>query len=337
MKEAGFYEKLQDDDVHCFLCAQHCRIKPGERGLCGVRENRAGVLETLSYARPIAAHVDPIEKKPLYHFRPGTLSYSIGTMGCNFTCSFCQNADIAQGPGQTRQFVGEEVRPSRVVENAKASDCATIAYTYTEPTIFLEYALDTAIIAKSEGLDNVFVTNGFMTRQALDAASPYLDAANVDLKAFRDDFYREQCGARLKPVLESIRAMKEKNIWIEVTTLVIPGLNDDPGELRELAEFLVSVGREIPWHVTAFHPTHRLTDRGRTPAETLHEARRIGLEAGLMYVYTGNVPGEEGRHTYCPKCGEKSMDRGGFRAETSGMTGGECAKCGWKVHGVGLS
>ena len=337
MKEAGFYEKVgEGQDVHCFLCAQHCRIKPGERGKCAVRENRNGILETLVYSRPVAAHVDPIEKKPLYHFYPGTLSYSIGTVGCNFTCSFCQNADIAQPAGGSGMLSGREFRPSQVVEAAKSEGCASIAYTYTEPTIFMEYALDICIIAQTEDIKNVFVTNGFMTRQALDAVSPYLDAANVDLKSFRDEFYRGQCGARLSPVLETIRAMKEKGIWVEVTTLIIPGLNDDPGELRELAEFIVQNGPETPWHVSAFHPTHRLTDRGPTPAETLREARRIGLEAGLRYVYVGNIPGDVGRHTSCPECGEELINRGGYGARLTGVSEAACAGCGTEVPGEGL-
>jgi pyruvate formate lyase activating enzyme len=336
MKEASFYEKLDEGDVHCFLCSRHCRIKPGERGKCGVRENRAGVLETLVYARPVAANADPVEKKPLYHFHPGSKAYSIGTAGCNFTCSFCQNADIAQSPGETGAIAGREVRPHQVVANAKSHGCASIAYTYTEPTIFMEYALDTCIAAHAEGIHNIFVTNGYMTEQALDAVTPYLDAANVDLKSFRDEFYRERCGARIGPVKKTIRAMKDKGVWVEVTTLVIPGLNDDPGELRELADFLAQVGPETPWHVSAFHPTHRLTDRGPTPAETLTRAREIGLEAGLWYVYVGNVPGNAGRHTYCPECGEELVNRGGFRARASGVSGAACVGCGKGVSGVGL-
>ena len=337
MKEALFYETVGEKDAHCFLCSHHCRIKPGERGKCGVRQNDDGVLHALTYARPVAAHVDPIEKKPLHHFYPGTTVYSLGTMGCNFRCSFCQNADIAQTPAGTGQVVGDWLSPEEVVDAAVDFDCPTIAYTYTEPTVFMEYALETAQEARSRGLRNVFVTNGFMTPQALEAIAPCLDAANVDLKAFSDNFYREQCGARLKPVLETIRLMKAKGIWVELTTLVIPGLNDAPEELRRLARFIATTGEDIPWHVSAFHPAHRLVDRCPTPVETLRMARHIGQDAGLKYVYIGNIADPEGRHTYCPVCGARLIDRSQYAgAPTPALVQGACARCDARIHGVGM-
>ncbi len=336
MKEAQFYKRLDHGDVHCFLCAQHCRIKNGARGKCGVRENREGTLYSLVYGRLIARNVDPIEKKPLFHFMPGTRSYSIATAGCNFQCMFCQNADISQvSPGQ-KIIHGIDAAPETLVQEALRSQSASISYTYTEPTIFMEYALDTAREAQAAGLRNVFVTNGFMTREALDAVTPYLDAANVDLKAFTERFYADHCGARLKPVLDTLRSMKERNVWVEITTLLIPGLNDDPGELRGLAEFILSLGPETPWHVTRFHPTHRMTDRPVTPLKTLERAREIGLEAGLRYVYTGNVPGSEGEHTYCHQCHALLIERYGFSIRRRELAGGVCARCGTAPAGFGV-
>ncbi len=336
MKEAGFYEKLEDLDLQCHLCAHRCRIHPGKRGICGVRENRDGTLYSLVYGRLIAANVDPIEKKPLFHFLPGSRSYSIATVGCNFQCLFCQNADISQAPREHGRIVGETVDPEEVVEDARRTGSASIAYTYTEPTIFMEYALDVAEKARAEGLRNVFVTNGYMTAEALRQAEGLIDAANVDLKAFTDAFYRKQCGARLQPVLDTLRLMKSMGIWLEVTTLLIPGLNDDPAELRDIARFLVTLGPETPWHVSRFHPTYRLTDRPSTPVETVRKARDIGLEAGLHYVYTGNVFGDRGESTFCHQCGEILLERRGFSLHRTGMKQGACLKCGARAAGVGL-
>jgi pyruvate formate lyase activating enzyme len=336
MKEAMLYNKLDENRVHCFLCAQHCRIKPGKRGKCGVRENRDGQLWTLVYEQVIAQNVDPIEKKPLFHFYPGTRSFSIATSGCNFRCLFCQNADISQAPRELNTIYGQRVPASLVVEQAKRTGCASISYTYTEPTIFMEYALDVAKLAYDEELKNVFVSNGYMTPEALEAAAPFLDAANVDLKAFNDKFYVEQCGAHLKPVLATLEGMKKLGIWLEVTTLLIPGLNDDLGELRDLARFLFQLGPEIPWHISRFHPTYLLTDLPPTPVETIRAAREIGKEAGLWYVYTGNVPGDEGESTYCHQCGALLMERFGFSTQRRGLKEGLCAQCGAVLAGVGI-
>jgi pyruvate formate lyase activating enzyme len=336
MKEAMLYRKLDEDKVHCFLCAQHCRIKPGERGKCGVRENQTGVLWSLIYGRLIAQNIDPIEKKPLYHFHPGSMSYSIATAGCNFSCLFCQNADISQSPREYKSIFGNMTAAKDVVDSALKRRCATISYTYTEPTIFMEYALDVAREAHNAGLANVFVSNGYMTGEALEVIAPYLDAANVDLKAFSDKFYQEQCGAHLKPVLQTLEGMKKRGIWLEVTTLLIPGLNDDPAELRELAQFLVSLGPDTPWHVSRFHPTYRLTDRPPTPVETVRTAREIGLKAGLRYVYTGNIPGEKGENTYCHQCGDLLIERYAYSIQTPGLQHGACTKCGVTMAGIGL-
>jgi pyruvate formate lyase activating enzyme len=336
MKEAICYEKLDEEAVHCFLCSQHCRIKPGKRGKCGVRENRAGQLWSLVYGKLIAQHIDPIEKKPLFHFYPGSRSYSIATAGCNFRCLFCQNADISQGPRELGAIYGQPVAAETAVEEAREAACESISYTYTEPTIFMEYALDVGQLAHAAGIKNVFVSNGFMTQESLAAITPCLDAANVDLKAFTDSFYHDQCGARLDPVLKTLERMKQAGIWLEVTTLLIPGLNDNPAELRELALFLYQLGPEIPWHISRFHPTYRLTDRPPTPVSTLRMARDIGLEVGLKYVYVGNVPGDAGENTRCHGCGNLLIERFGFSIKRVGLDGSRCRTCAVEMVGVGI-
>jgi pyruvate formate lyase activating enzyme len=317
--------------VHCFLCAHHCRIAPGDLGLCGVRENSGGVLYTLVYGRPVSTAVDPIEKKPLFHFLPGTRSLSLATVGCNFTCTFCQNSDISQMPRDHGRVVGRPLSPRQVVEEALTTGCASISYTYTEPTIFYEYARDCARLASVEGLKNVFVTNGYMTAETLADIDGDLHAANVDLKAFSDDFYRRLVGARLKPVLDSILRLHAMGVWLEVTTLLIPGHNDSEDELRALASFLVSVSPDIPWHVSRFHPAYRLMEVPPTPVASLERALKVGREAGLHYVYAGNVPGHQSESTVCPTCGEVAIERQGFRIVRDGTSNGSCSGCGAKL------
>lgn len=334
--EALLYEKLEDRNVRCHLCWHSCIIPEGKRGICRVRENSGGILYSLVYGRLVALHVDPIEKKPLYHFLPGSLSYSIATVGCNFRCRFCQNADIAQLPADHGGIItGETFSVEQVVRKAEIANCRSISYTYTEPTIFFEFALETAKIAHSRGIRNVFVTNGYMTPEALELIHPFLDAANVDLKAFSQKYYKELCGAELKHVQETLRRMKSCGVFVEVTTLIIPGLNDRPEELKALAAFLVNdLGAETPWHISRFYPTYLLTDRPPTPVRTLREAREIGLQAGLKYVYTGNVPGDPGENTFCRDCGEMLIPRSGFHVGRIRLTDGRCQKCGALVEGI---
>lgn len=334
MKEAYLYQKLDDEKVRCVLCNHRCLIKEGDRGICGVRENRGGTLISLVYGKIIAGHCDPIEKKPLFHFLPGTSSYSIATVGCNFKCRFCQNADISQMPYDQNKIMGEDMTPERVVKLALESRAASISYTYTEPTIYFETALDTARVAVSEGIKNVFVSNGYMTKECLQEICPNLHAANVDLKAFSERFYKDQCGAKLKPVLKTIQAMKEMGIWLEVTTLLIPGLNDSFEELRDLARFLADIDPGIPWHISRFHPTYRLTDTPSTPVETIRQARDLGYETGLQYVYTGNIPGDEGENTFCHSCREPLIDRIGFHVTESRIMKNRCPRCGTEIPGV---
>ncbi|MBU0986115.1 MAG: AmmeMemoRadiSam system radical SAM enzyme [Proteobacteria bacterium] len=336
--EAYLYESLPERKVKCHLCNHRCLIKDGKRGICGVRENHGGVLETLVFGRLIARHIDPIEKKPLYHLLPGSLSYSIATVGCNFKCLFCQNADIAQMPSDRNGMIaGSVFSPEEIVNDAVKGDCKTIAYTYTEPTVFFEFAFETAKLATQKGIKNVFVTNGYMTAEALHMISPYLDAANVDLKAFTDDFYKTYCSAKLEHVKNTLKLMKSLGVFVEVTTLLIPGLNDDKTQLEALATFLADdLGAETPWHISRFHPTYKLTDRPRTPLETLLAAREIGIKAGLKYVYTGNVPGEGGENTFCYQCQKILIERWGFDVRKNRVANDQCPHCGARIHGVGL-
>jgi pyruvate formate lyase activating enzyme len=334
--EALLYATLEEKTVRCALCAHRCKIAPGNRGICRVRENRDGRLETRVYGKLIAQHIDPIEKKPIFHMLPGSRAYSIATVGCNFKCRFCQNADIAQLPADHQgAIVGQTVAPEAVVADARDNGCESIAYTYTEPTVFFEFALDVARLARESGLRNIFVTNGFMTAEALAMLLPFLDAANVDLKSFSDDVYKDICGARLAPVKATLKRMKEGGILVEVTTLLIPGLNDSPEEVTAIARFLVDeLGPDTPWHISRFHPTYRMTDRPNTPVETLMRAREIGMAAGLRYVYVGNVPGSGGENTLCPDCGNIVINRFHYRSRTNLIDTNHCAYCQHVIDGI---
>ena len=330
-----FYERLAGDRVRCGLCRFFCLIGPGKRGRCRVRENRDGMLYSLVWGRAVAEHVDPIEKKPLFHFLPGTRSYSVATVGCNFRCLHCQNYSIAQPDEDNVERSGTLVEPKDIVERAVASGCRSIAYTYTEPTIYFEYAYETARLARAAGLKNVFVTNGYITGEALAVIAPFLDAANIDLKAFREPFYRDVVGASLSEVLDCIREYKRLGIWLELTTLVIPNRNDSDAELGDIARFISSeLGCDTPWHVTQFYPTYRLTDQPRTPPATLRNARRLGVEAGLRYVYEGNIPRSGGEDSCCPGCGSLLIKRHGYVVEQNLLADGRCPGCGIGIDGV---
>jgi len=332
------YEKLDDAEVRCHLCSHRCTIPQGSYGICGVRQNIDGTLFSLVYDKIIAANTDPIEKKPLFHFYPGSRAYSIATAGCNFTCLHCQNADISQLTRERKGYiVGDTVSPKEIVRNAQRSGCKSIAYTYTEPTIFFELSFDTGAIAHTKGIKNVYVSNGYMTPEALKELSPYLDGINIDLKAFTDKFYKEVCGGRLEPVLNTIKLAKELGIWVEVTTLVIPTLNDSEHELKQIAEFINGVDSDIPWHISQFYPTYKLTAQPRTPVETLHMAREIGVKTGLHYVFEGNVPGRGNENTYCPQCGEMLIERWGYSIGKNIIDNGRCPYCHASVAGAGLS
>jgi pyruvate formate lyase activating enzyme len=334
MKEALFYEKRDDGSVKCRLCCHYCAIAEGKRGICGIRENSNGRLNSLVYGKVIAQNIDPIEKKPLFHFLPGSTSYSIATAGCNFKCLHCQNYDISEYPRLYRDIPGREMSPQDVVAAALAAGCASISYTYTEPTIFMEYALDCARLAREKGLKNVFVSNGYTSPEAIEAIAPYLDANNIDLKG-DDDFYRKIAGARLQPVLDTIKKMKELGIWIEITTLIIPGLNDSDEFFHWTADFIKSTDPSIPWHVSRFHPTHKMLDRTPTPPATLQRAGKIGLDTGLRYVYQGNILGT-GENTFCYSCGKLLIERSGFSLGNIAIADSKCPYCAAVIDGVGL-
>lgn len=334
MKEALLYEKLDQAAVQCFLCAHQCRIPEAGFGICGVRQNLKGLLYTHVYGRLIASHVDPIEKKPLYHFLPGSTSFSIATPGCNFRCRFCQNWQISQVNTRDGTAPAADITaPAAVVKAALQYNCRSISYTYTEPTIFFEYAYDCARLAHEKGLKNVFVTNGFMSRQALETIRPYLDAANVDLKYFKDESYKKICGGRLQPVLDSITAMRQLGIWVEVTTLVVPGSNDSDQELQGIAQFIASVDKDIPWHISRFYPQYKMDDIAPTPQETLRRAEALGRAAGLRYIYAGNVSGW-GSDTFCHHCRKLLLKREGFSILESNIKAGRCASCAGAIPGV---
>jgi len=334
--EASFYDPEEGSGaVRCGLCGHRCRISDGDRGVCQVRENQGGRLVALAYGRLLAMTPDPIEKKPLSHFQPGTRSLSIASASCNLSCPWCQNhhlSDMVRGGGR---IAGDFVSPEVVVDEAVARGCASISYTYSEPTIHYEHNRDVGRLARARGLKNVFVTNGLMTVEAArDGAKTFLDAANVDLKAIRAGTYEKLCKGPLGAVLDCIRTLCEEGVWVEVTTLVIPELNDGQDELGQIAQFLSGLSLDIPWHLSRYHPDHRWQEAEATPLATLRRAREIGLEAGLHHVYTGNVWGDEGEHTYCPSCGQLVIQRRGFLASPEGMDGGKCRHCGTVIAGV---
>lgn len=334
MQEAMFYTQEENNRVRCGLCRSRCLISDDGCGICNVRENHGGILYSRVYGKICAEHVDPIEKKPLFHFLPGSSSYSIASSGCNFRCRFCQNYEISQIE-QNAPIPGDERSPRQIVQRAIATGCRSISYTYTEPTIFYEFAYKTARLAKEAGLRNVFVTNGYISREALALIAPYLDAANIDLKSFSEKFYRDMVHARLSEVLDSIVEYRKHGIWIELTTLIIPKLNDAEPELKGIAEFIVSnLGVDTPWHVTRFYPTYLLTDYPKTPVSTLKKARDIGFAAGLRHVYDGNVPGSGGENTICPSCGELLIKRYGFMIDSNRIGNGECPDCGTTIAGI---
>ena len=334
MREAILYDRITGNRVHCRLCSHCCTIADGERGICQVRKNEEGTLVSLVYERVIARDVDPIEKKPLFHFYPGTRAYSIATVGCNFTCLHCQNHYISQYPrAHDGRILGDRVPAAVVVAEAVEAGCHAIAYTYTEPTIAIEYVLEVMKAAHDAELMNVWVTNGYFTADAAALISPYLDAVNIDLKAISDQVYHDIVGGTVRPVLDSIERLARAGVWVEVTTVVIPGINDTQDELRWIAEAIYGISPSIPWHISRFFPAYRMVDRAPTPIDTLETAKMIGEDVGLQYVYIGNVPGE-GESTFCPTCGEKVITRSGFLVKRLRLTEGMCPTCETQIPGV---
>ncbi len=333
MKEAYLYKQLENKKVRCDLCSFRCVIENNERGQCHVRENRGGKLYSLAFGKAVAKSVDPIEKKPLFHFMPNTKSFSIATVGCNFACLYCQNHEISQYPLENSGAVaGEEYPPEKIVEDAVNSGCKSIAYTYTEPTVFFEYAVETAKLAKDKGLKNIFVTNGYMTKEAIDMMDGIIDAANIDIKSFSDAYYIQVAGgARLKPVLNSLEYMKKKGIWVEATTLIIPNVTEEPVEIMTIADHLYSLDASIPWHISRFFPAYKMEDVPPTDPRLMENIANIGKSMGLKYVYIGNMPGNKFENTYCPKCGDLLIKRYGFDILSTRITDGKCPSCGEKI------
>lgn len=333
MRQAQLWKSISNDRVQCRLCSHFCIIEPDARGLCGVRENRSGSL--ITYADTIAAlHVDPVEKKPLFHFLPGTLTFSFAAMGCNFSCAWCQNASLSQPPRSGQLPTGQPATPESLVDAAIDRGCRSISYTYSEPTIFYELMLDTARAAHERGLSNILVSNGFQSPECLSALGPYIDAANIDLKAFTEAAYTDFCGARLKPVLENLKHMRRLGWWLEVTTLLVPDVNDSDGEIADMAAFIHDeLSPETPWHLSRFHPDYTMMDRPPTPVATLERAIAIGRDAGLQYIYAGNVPGHNTESTICPACGHVVIARHGFSLGAHN-TKGLCPSCKHPIPGV---
>ena len=330
MKEALWWKKQKNSTVQCFLCPRNCVIADGKLGFCGVRQNKKGKLYSLVYGKATGVQIDPIEKKPLYHFKPGSAAFSIGTVGCNLVCQHCQNWQTSQA--KPEQFHAYEISPEEVVQKAKEQHCKTIAYTYNEPTIFGEYVIDTAKLARKAGIKNVLITNGF-TGEALQDFCKHIDGVNVDLKAFDNEFYKKYSGAWLEPVLESIKTYHKKKIWIELTNLIIPTLNDDMEKIKEMIAWIQeNLNSEIPLHFSAFYPSYKLEDLPPTSAATLMEARKLAMKMGMQYVYIGNVVTTDEDNTYCPKCGELVIERVNFTILQNNIKDGKC-KCGHKIPG----
>jgi pyruvate formate lyase activating enzyme len=343
MHEARLYKSLEEGAVQCLACRQGCRIAPGKTGICGVRKNIDGKLFLTVYGQPVAVQIDPIEKKPLYHFLPGTEIFSLGTVGCNFACSFCQNWDISQfGKKKTldtdlsflQQKPSSELTPHDIVERCVENNIPSIAFTYNEPTIFAEYAADVMKLAKPAGIRGVFVSNGYESEQALDYLDGWIDAYNIDLKAFNEVFYQRICKARLKNVLQTIASIHRRGNWLELTTLLIPGENDSVSELNLLTKFIASLSADIPWHVSAFHPDYQMQEKRGTSYTSMEKAFEIGRKAGLKYIYLGNTEHLEHSHTFCAGCGLKLIERSFLNTERNIMHNGGCPECGMPVSGI---
>lgn len=335
-KEAMLYEKLDNKDVRCLLCNFNCLIHPNKTGSCLVRKNIDGKLYTLNYNQICAAAIDPVEKKPLFHFMPATDTFSIACPGCNFKCVFCQNWQISQIDKQTLDSDKGSYTPEQIVNAAIANNCKSISYTYTEPTVFLELAFETAKLAKQQGLKNIFVSNGYMSQNCIDLCKDWLDAINIDLKAFNDDYYKKLCRASVEPVLKNIEHIANNtNIWLEITTLVVPGQNDSSDEIKKIADFIVEkAGENTPWHISRFYPNYKLADALPTAKETLETAFEIGKQAGINYIYVGNLPGCWGEDTVCPSCGEILIQRRGYNILKNKIKNSRCCKCQTAVAGI---
>ena len=330
---ALFWEKLDEKKVKCVLCPRECQVADVERGYCGVRENQGGEYQTLVYGALCSGNVDPIEKKPLFHYLPGTTAFSIATAGCNVECKFCQNWQISQF--RPEQVESTLVTPQRLVDVCKANRSPTIAYTYSEPVIFYEYMHDTAALARQQGVGSVMISNGYIQEKPLRQLCQQLTGVKIDFKAFTEKFYSEWCAGHLQPVLDTLGVLKDIGIWFELVILIIPTLNDSPDEIRQMSQWVLRhLGPDVPMHFTRFHPTYRVTNLPRTPIRTLERCRAIALEAGVHYVYAGNVPMHPGENTYCHGCGKELIRRVGFRVKSNSIKNGRCPSCRTRIPGV---
>jgi pyruvate formate lyase activating enzyme len=333
LKEVLFYKKLGSGYVECEICPKRCRIADSKRGYCGNKENRGGTYYTLVYGKACAAHIDPIEKKPLSHYLPGTTAFSLAAAGCNLNCKFCQNWQISQfRPERVEHFA---LSPQQAVDVCKRNECPTIAYTYSEPTVFYTFMHDVAKTARKAGIGSVMISNGFMNEKPLKELCNHLTAVKIDLKSFSEKFYREYCSGRLGPVLETLKRLKDRGMWFEIVVLLIPTLNDDREELSRMCSWIrTDLGPDVPIHFSRFHPMYQIKNLPRTPIKTLEMARSIALEAGLHYPYIGNVPGHEGEHTYCPSCKKVLIRRVGYSIVQNAIEKGRCKFCRHTIPGI---
>jgi len=346
MQKRKLLYKKENSKIRCLACSHHCLIGQGQTGICGVRYNNGKTLELLTYARPASVAIDPVEKKPLFHFLPGSQIFSFGTVGCNLSCLFCQNWEISQYPKILKQKLSgenyashireivEELEPEEIVKEAIKHGCPAIAATYTEPTIFFEYAYDVFKLAKKKGLKTVFVSNGYQSKESIELIKDVLDAINIDLKSMSNEFYSKICGAKLEPVLENIKRFYEEGVWVELTTLLIPGKNTSEAELTKAAKFVKSVSPEIPWHFSAFYPNYKMLDLPPTPISTVQKAWKLAKKEGIRFVYVGNVNDPEKESTYCPQCGQLLIKRNYYDVEIIELKNGKCSSCGEKIPGV---
>jgi len=332
-KKAMYWEPLREKKIRCRLCPHECITRPGERGICQVRENRDGVYYSVNYGKVVAMNNDPIEKKPLFHYKPGSYAFSIATAGCNIRCQFCQNWEISQFPPEEVKYL--YLSPNDVVELALRKGSSSIAFTYSEPIIFYEYMYDIAKLAKERGIGGVMISNGFINPTPMRELTKVLDAVKIDFKSFKESFYTKICQGHLRPVLDTLLLLKKEGIWFEIVVLIIPTLNDSEIEIKSMSRWIKqNLGTDVPLHFTRFHPTYRMTHLPPTPVSTLEKAHDIAVAEGLHFVYIGNVPGHPYENTYCVKTKKVLIRRIGFRVIENHIKNGKCPYCGNKVPGV---
>ncbi|MCP4677792.1 MAG: AmmeMemoRadiSam system radical SAM enzyme [Deltaproteobacteria bacterium] len=324
---------MKNNKIRCTLCPRKCEVADRERGTCGVRENVDGVYYTLVHSNPCSLNNDPIEKKPLFHYRPGTKSFSMATAGCNIECRFCQNWQISQF--RPEQVASRQATPEQIVSGARRNGSRSIAFTYSEPVVFYEYMRDICLAAEGTGIGRVMISNGYILKKPLQELLPHMDAVKIDFKAFSESFYRDVCSAHLRPVLDTLVEIRRAGVWLEMVMLVVPTLNDDASELKAMCRWIMQkLGPDVPIHFTRFHPMYKIKNLPPTPVKTLERARKTALDAGLNFAYAGNVPGHPGENTFCPKCRKTLIERDGYFIAKNHIKNGRCPHCNVKVAGV---